>query len=101
MGDQPAPRIDIGVQEELNGNPVFFVRDNGVGIAPQFKDRIFGLFDKLDSQSEGTVVGLALVKRIVEHHRCTIWVESEPGQGTTFFFTLPLATSQDKYLQSR
>ena len=89
MGDQPLPRIEIGQQGELKGKPVFFVRDNGIGISPQYKDRIFGLFDKLDGQTEGTGVGLALVKRIVEFHGGRVWVESEPGKGSTFFFTLP------------
>ena len=89
IGDQPAPQIDIGVQGALNGKPVFFVRDNGMGISPQFKDKIFGLFDKLNAQSEGTGIGLALVKRIVEFHRGRIWVESELGNGATFFFSLP------------
>lgn len=89
MGNQPAPQIAIGVQGELDGNPVFFVRDNGMGIAPQFKDKVFGLFDKLNAQSEGTGIGLALVKRIVEFHGGRIWVESEIGLGATFFFSLP------------
>ncbi|MEP7135233.1 MAG: PAS domain S-box protein [Chloroflexota bacterium] len=89
MGDQPAPRIDIGVQGKLNGNVIFFVRDNGIGIAPQFKDKIFGLFDKLNAQSDGTGIGLALVKRIIEFHKGRIWVESEVGAGATFFLALP------------
>jgi PAS domain S-box-containing protein len=89
MGDQPAPCIDIGVHGELKGNPIFFVRDNGIGIAPQFKEKIFGLFDKLNAQSEGTGIGLALVKRIVEYHGGVIWVDSESGKGATFFFSLP------------
>jgi len=93
MGDQPSPRIEIGQQGEMGGRPVFFVRDNGIGISPEYQDRIFGLFDKLDVQTEGTGVGLALVKRIVEFHGGRIWVESELGKGATFFFTLPsLAT---------
>ena len=91
MGDQPNPCIEIGVKGELNGKPIFFVRDNGIGIAPQFKERVFGLFDKLDATSEGTGVGLALVKRIVEHHAGKIWIESELGSGTTFLFTLPVS----------
>lgn len=89
MGDQPSPRIEIGQQGELSGKPVFFVRDNGIGILPEYKDRIFGLFDKLDMQTEGTGVGLALVKRIVEFHGGQVWVESELGKGSTFYFTLP------------
>lgn len=89
MGDQPTPRIEIGRQGEWGGNPVFFVRDNGIGISPEHKDRIFGLFDKLDPQTDGTGIGLALVKRIVEFHGGRVWVESEPGKGATFFFALP------------
>ena len=91
MGNQPAPRIDIGVQGVLNESPIFYVRDNGIGIAPQFKDKIYGLFDKLNAQTEGTGIGLALVKRIIEFHGGKIWVESEVGMGATFFFTFPLS----------
>ena len=86
MGDQPQPRIEIGVQEQT-GTPVFFVRDNGVGIAPEYHEKVFGLFDKLDPGSGGTGIGLALVKRIVEVHGGRIWVESA-GPGSTFNFTL-------------
>ena len=88
MGDQPDPRIEIGQQGEDGGMPVFFVKDNGIGIAPEYHERIFGLFNKLDAQSEGTGIGLALVKRIVEFHGGRIWVESELGKGATFCFTL-------------
>jgi signal transduction histidine kinase len=92
MGDQPEPRIEIGqrgAQADADGKPILFVRDNGIGIEPQHHDRVFGLFDKLDAQTEGTGVGLALVKRIVEVHGGKIWVESQLGQGATFCFTLP------------
>jgi len=88
MGDQPHPRIEIGAQLGEDG-PVFYVRDNGIGIEPSFQDKVFGLFEKLDPISEGTGIGLALVKRIVETHGGKIGVESEPGKGSTFWFTLP------------
>jgi signal transduction histidine kinase len=65
------------------------VRDNGRGIDPRFNDCIFGLFDKLDPRSEGTGIGLALAKRIIEFHGGRLWVESEPAKGATFYFTLP------------
>jgi len=93
MGSQPAPLIEVGVrEEERNGKPVFFVRDNGIGIEPRYQEKIFGLFDKLDPKTEGTGIGLALVKRIIEVHGGTIWIESEgSGNGATFCFTLPPA----------
>lgn len=87
---QPAPQIEIGVRgKDEHQYPILFVCDNGIGIDPQYHDRIFGLFDKLNPQMDGTGVGLALVKRIVEIHGGRIWIESETGQGATFFFTLP------------
>ncbi|RPJ16068.1 MAG: PAS domain-containing sensor histidine kinase, partial [Chloroflexi bacterium] len=90
MGDQVVPCIEIGQEVDTeDGVPLLFVRDNGIGIDPRFKDRIFGLFDKLDSRSDGTGIGLALVKRILEFHGGQIWVESELGKGATFYFTLP------------
>ncbi|MBN1584211.1 MAG: PAS domain-containing protein, partial [Anaerolineae bacterium] len=67
MGDQPQPQIDIGARES-DGEPVFYVRDNGIGIEPQYQNKIFDLFEKLDPTSEGTGIGLAIVKRIVETH---------------------------------
>ncbi len=91
MGEQPQPRIEIGVRDEDEA-PVFFVRDNGIGIEPRYHQTIFGLFEKLDPKAEGTGIGLALVKRIIETHEGKIWVESEgKGQGATFCFTLPPA----------
>jgi signal transduction histidine kinase len=91
MGAQSDPRIEIGQYGEDNGKPIFFVRDNGIGIAPEYHERIFGLFNKLDPRSDGTGIGLALVKRIVEVHGGRVWVESDgvPGKGSTFYFTLP------------
>jgi len=88
MGNQANPRIEIGSQSKEDGKPVFFVRDNGMGIAPEYHERVFGLFNKLDATSEGTGIGLALVKRIIEVHGGRIWVESELGNGSTFYFTV-------------
>jgi PAS domain S-box-containing protein len=92
MGKQPAPLIEVGVRtEEGVGRTVFFVRDNGIGIEPRYQEKVFGLFDKLDPASEGTGVGLALVKRIIEVHGGHIWIESEGiGKGTAFCFTIPM-----------
>jgi signal transduction histidine kinase len=98
MGDQPEPRITIGQQgTDRDGKPIVFVRDNGIGIEPQYHGKIFGLFDKLDPKSEGTGIGLALVKRIIEVHGGRIWIESAGNsQGATFLFTLLLKPLPDR-----
>jgi signal transduction histidine kinase len=89
MGDQREPRIEVGVRRD-HGRPVFFVQDDGQGIEPRYHEKVFGLFDRLDPLDEGTGIGLALVKRIVEVHAGRVWVESEGlGSGSTFCFTLP------------
>lgn len=96
MGDQPQPLIRIGVRVE-RGEAAFLVADNGMGIDPRYQKRVFDLFDKLDPRAEGTGVGLALVKRIIELHGGRVWVESAgAGQGSTFLFTVsPSAPPSD------
>lgn len=89
MGSQPTPRIEIGVDLQPEP-PVFFVRDNGIGIEPQHTERIFGLFTRLAAGGEGIGLGLALVKKIVDLYGGRIWAESAgPGTGSCFKFTLP------------
>jgi signal transduction histidine kinase len=88
MADQPKPRVSVGAKAE-EGLVVCFVRDNGRGIEPRYQDKIFDLFERLDNEAEGSGVGLALVKRIVEVHGGRVWVDSEGGgQGATFWFSL-------------
>ncbi len=96
MGDQSEPCVEIGARRD-GEETVFYVRDNGIGIEPEYHEKVFELFDKLEPQTEGTGVGLAIVKRIVEVHGGRIWVESEgTGQGSTFCFTLPDKSLSEK-----
>ncbi|MEM7582664.1 MAG: ATP-binding protein [Acidobacteriota bacterium] len=89
MGEHPHPKIEIGIGES-RGETACFVRDNGAGIESRYHEKIFGLFNRLDQSVEGTGIGLALVKRIVEVHGGKIWVESAgAGAGSTFWLTLP------------
>ena len=86
--DNPNPKIEIGCRMD-NEKPVFFVRDNGIGIDEAYRERVFGLFEQLNHKLGGTGIGLALIKRIVEIHNGNIWIEDgENGQGATFCFTV-------------
>jgi signal transduction histidine kinase len=95
MGDEPNPTIHIGAKQDET-KIVCFVKDNGLVIEPRYLERVFNLFERLNPSIEGTGVGLALIKRIIEFHNGRIWAESEgQGKGTTFYFTLP-ATPTDQ-----
>jgi PAS domain S-box-containing protein len=86
------PLVTVEARPPVDGKAVLTVRDNGVGIEPRHRNRVFELFEKLDPRAEGAGVGLALVKRVVESHGGRVWLESEgPGSGTTACVTLPLA----------
>ena len=89
-GREP-PVVHVDATQHDGGYALFSVKDNGIGFEPQFKEQIFGLFKRLHTSKEypGTGLGLAICRRIVERYRGRIWAESTPGEGSTFYFTLP------------
>jgi len=94
MGDQSSPLIEIGGRR-LKESVEFHVRDNGIGIDPRYRDQVFLIFSRLqDVEAEGTGIGLALVKKIVDLGKGTIWFESKKGEGTTFFFRFPRSATK-------
>jgi PAS domain S-box-containing protein len=92
-----SPEIHVGAVQE-NSKWVFSIEDNGIGIDPEYADRIFVIFQRLhpDGEYPGSGIGLSISKRIVERHGGQIWVESKPGAGSTFFFTLPVERADGK-----
>ncbi len=87
-GKEP-PRVHVGARQ-LSEKWLVFVRDNGIGIAPQYTEKVFVIFQRLHSRDDypGTGIGLAICRKIIERHGGHIWVDSEPGKGATFYFTL-------------
>ncbi|MBC7318061.1 PAS domain S-box protein [Candidatus Bipolaricaulota bacterium] len=89
FNDKPNPVVEVGWKPHRGDTYLFWVRDNGPGIPSEYLEKIFRLFEQLDRTKEGTGAGLAICRRIVEEHGGRIWAESQLGQGTTFYFTLP------------
>jgi PAS domain S-box-containing protein len=94
-GKEP-PQIHLSAEKQ-DGNWAFAVKDNGIGIDPEYKEQIFAVFQRLQGRDmPGIGLGLSVAKRIVERHGGRIWVESRPGEGATFYFTIPIQGGKNK-----
>ena len=92
------PLVEVGARNDADGTVVYFVRDNGIGFAPQAASRLFNAFQRMPEARDyaGAGIGLTTVKRIVELHGGRVWAEGESGKGATFYFTLGKATSPNR-----
>lgn len=94
---QSGARIEVGSEQDSEGNVFYFVRDNGAGFNMAYAEKLFGTFERLHSPTEftGTGVGLAIVKRVIDRHAGRVWAESEEGKGAAFFFVVPADNNED------